>query len=295
MKNLITRTLGAYINGLSLIAPKLSAKHAFYIFCYPFAAKLKPHHNAFLSTGSASTIAFEGKQIASYSWGQGAETILFLHGWQSNAFRWKKFIESFDRERYTLLAVDAPGHGASSGRILNVPMYARLIAQIMEDTEIEFILGHSMGCFSALHAMHDVTAKRPKGAVLLAAAASAEEFVGFFKEVVGLSSRAERELRTFFKSYVGHEVSYFETDRYAPSMEFPALIIHDRGDLEIPVKYAQRLHEAWPQSELMLTDGLGHRMRDESVVSQTIDFCDKHVNQANKESTEPQSSPSVFA
>jgi len=294
MKSIITRALGAYINGLSLIAPQLSAKHAFYIFCYPFAAKLQSHHKAFLSSGTESIIAFEGKNIASYSWGHGSETILCVHGWQSNSFRWKKFIESFDHARYTVLAIDAPGHGASSGRILNVPMYARLIAQIMEETEIDFILGHSMGCFSALHAMHDETAKRPKAAVLLAAAASAEEFVGFFKEIVGLSNRAERELRIFFKSYVGHEVSYFETNRYAPSMEFPALIIHDRGDLEIPVKYAQRLHEAWPQSELVLTDGLGHRMRDISVVDQTIHFCDRHL-QTNGETLRYQSNPSVLA
>jgi pimeloyl-ACP methyl ester carboxylesterase len=287
--------LGAYINGLSLIAPKLSAKHAFYIFCYPFAAKLRPHQKDFLATGSVRNIAFEGKEIASYSWGDGAEKILCLHGWQSNAFRWKKFIESFNQERYTLIAVDAPGHGASSGRILNVPMYARLIAQIMEETEIDFILGHSMGCFSALHAMHDETAKRPKGAVLLAAAASAEEFVGFFKEVVGLSNLAEQELRIFFKSYAGHDVAYYETVNYAPSMDFPALIIHDREDDEIPMKFAQRLHEAWPKSELLLTDGLGHKMRHLSVINEAIDFCERHNNQSEEESIEAQISPSVFA
>lgn len=293
MKNLISRSIGTYLNLLGLVAPKLAAKHAFYVFCYPFSAKLRPDQQAFLDTSTARMIDFEGKLVAVYSWGQGEETILCLHGWQSNAFRWKKYIQELDLDRYTLLAVDAPGHGRSKGRILNIPIYARLIAKLMNEYSVDHILGHSVGCFAALYAMHEVTEQRPKTAVLIAAAASVEEFFGVFRAILGLSANVEKHLRVFFKSYTGQEVSYFETNRYVGTLDFPALIIHDRQDMEIPLRYAERLHSAWPTSELWITDGLGHKMRDISVVNRTKEFLEAENQSASIESPEHHSNPKV--
>ena len=60
----------------------------------------------------------------------------------------------------------------------------------------------------------------------------------------------------------------------APRLPGRALVIHDRGDREVPFLSAQALHRAWAGSELLATDGLGHRrlLSDPRVVERAVRF-----------------------
>ena len=59
-------------------------------------------------------------------------------------------------------------------------------------------------------------------------------------------------------------------------MAIPALIIHSMDDEQCPPDNAGRLADAWPGSELMWTDGLGHRLvaQDDGVIAKVADFID---------------------
>jgi len=52
------------------------------------------------------------------------------------------------------------------------------------------------------------------------------------------------------------------------------LIVHDRGDREIPWRDGAALATAWPGAELKLTDGLGHRriLSDPDVIAAALAF-----------------------
>jgi pimeloyl-ACP methyl ester carboxylesterase len=54
----------------------------------------------------------------------------------------------------------------------------------------------------------------------------------------------------------------------------PALLIHDNQDKEVTPGQAEILHQAWPGSRLLRTDGLGHRriLQDPSVIASTVRF-----------------------
>jgi pimeloyl-ACP methyl ester carboxylesterase len=54
----------------------------------------------------------------------------------------------------------------------------------------------------------------------------------------------------------------------------PALVIHDRGDAEIPYGDAEVLAAAWPGARLLTTEELGHRriLRDDAVVAAATAF-----------------------
>ena len=54
----------------------------------------------------------------------------------------------------------------------------------------------------------------------------------------------------------------------------PALLIHDNDDREVTASQAEILHQAWPGSHLLRTDGLGHRriLRDPAVIAHTVRF-----------------------
>jgi pimeloyl-ACP methyl ester carboxylesterase len=39
----------------------------------------------------------------------------------------------------------------------------------------------------------------------------------------------------------------------------PTLVVHDRDDKEVPYRVGAAVAEAWPESELLTTTGLGHQ------------------------------------
>ena len=43
------------------------------------------------------------------------------------------------------------------------------------------------------------------------------------------------------------------------AIDAPVLIVHDKGDRPNPFRHGQALADAWPNAELMATEGLGHR------------------------------------
>ncbi len=62
----------------------------------------------------------------------------------------------------------------------------------------------------------------------------------------------------------------------APSLQVPLLVIHDRNDKEVPVRSGQSIAEAWPDADLIITEGLGHQriLRADAVQNVAVSFID---------------------
>ncbi|MDA8886594.1 alpha/beta hydrolase [Bacteroidia bacterium] len=272
MQKLIIFILGKHLNFINLISKRIGGKLAFLLFCYPFPLKLKPAQMRFFKTSKESFEEFEGKKIAVYEWGSGPSTILCLHGWQSQSYRWKKFVELLDKKKYTIIAIDAPAHGKSEGSITNVPMYARLIEQLMVKFKADFILAHSIGAFSSMCLFYEKPELSPKKMALLGTPGEALEFVEEYARILGSSDKVMTNLICYFKAYAGKDLSYYSTIRFAAAQRAKCLLIHDLDDREAPYAHAFKVHEVWPNSELMTTKGLGHKLRDVKVVDRVISF-----------------------
>jgi len=196
-----------------------------------------------------------------------------LHGWQSHSYIWKSYIEGFDQNEYRLIAIDAPAHGASEGRLMNVPIYVELIEHVLLRYEgIDAIVGHSIGGFSALHYYFENPLKSNPPLAILAAPGRAEDFFIFFRDLIKMNERTEKAIRVYFKEWTGNEVAYYDTHSYGEHLNGPGLIIHDKQDPEVALHYAERLHESWTNSSLHVTSGLGHRLKSEEVVDLTVQF-----------------------
>ncbi len=168
MKTLL-RMMGLGLNALSLIAPRRAGHYGFKLFCRPFRTPLKSHHRHFFASAHPFTFHHQGNLIQGYRWGNGARKVLFLHGWQSHSYHWKRYIEAFPPEEYTLYALDAPGHGLSGGHFLTVPLYAGLIESfVRQQDKIEVVISHSLGGFSMLYALHNCPSLPVKKLVVLA-------------------------------------------------------------------------------------------------------------------------------
>jgi pimeloyl-ACP methyl ester carboxylesterase len=274
LQKLIIFILGNYLNAINLISKKTGGKHAFLLFCYPFPVKLKPAQQKFLDTSERSFTIIEGKKIAVYTWGSGPKTILCLHGWQSQTYRWKKYIESFDQQKYTIISVDAPAHGNSDGKIFNVPMYAKLIEKLLAIHKADYILSHSLGAFATMCLFYEKPEISIAKVALLGTPGEATDFVDEYARILKTSPIVKRNLHVYFEEYAGVMASYYSTLRFAPSQSAEALIIHDTEDKEAPYHYAKKINELWPNSRMVTTSGLGHKLRDISVVNEVVAFFD---------------------
>ncbi len=159
-----------------------------------------------------------------------------------------------------------------------------LFQQLLTDFGgVHAIIGQSMRGFAAMHYLH----KRPNEVhppiAVVAAPGRAEDFFPYFRDLVGASARAEGAMRVFFQQWTGHDLDYYDSKKYGPNLIGPGLVMHDEGDLEVHVHYAQTLHRAWPNSKLHITRNAGHRMKRTGVVDLTIEFVSRHTAALNPE------------
>jgi len=280
----ISRILGLYFNTLSIIAPFKSAKQAFYLFCFPFKTKLRPYQQEFLNTSEKFILKVEEKNVFYYKWGQGHEKIVFVHGWQSHSYRWKSFIEQFDKNKFTLIAFDAPGHGNSESKISNIPLYEKSIKSLIEAIgDIDHFIGHSIGSFACAsfiyHANYSI-----KSFTSLATPYSAHEFFEHFNNKLKMSSRMRKTLEDYFKNYTGYPVSHYSFKTFIQRLNTnSALIIHDKNDRSTSFKNSQLISEMLQKksinTELIITEGLKHNLRSKKIVDSVETFISKRYLQ----------------
>jgi len=273
MKNIITRSIGLYLNTLALVAPAKAGKRGLEIFCYPIRPALNAKQKEFLEAGKDKTFEHHGTLIQTYKWGNGPTKLLFLHGWQSHTYRWRRYIDAFDKNEYAIYALDAPGHGLSGGTQLSVPLYGDVISKYVDDLGgVHAVISHSLGGFSALYTFYKTRELASPKLVLLAPPGEANEFFTFYKKALGLSARAQRLIINCFHETFGHHPDYYSAPNFASAVKAEGLIIHDEDDNETSVYHAKRIRANWKTSQLQITKGLGHNLKSDLVVNSVVEF-----------------------
>ncbi|MCZ8020178.1 MAG: alpha/beta hydrolase [Cyclobacteriaceae bacterium] len=273
MKTLITKSIGIYLNSLHALAPSIAGKHGFAIFCKPIRGKILDHHKTFLQTGESFTFTIHGQKIQTYQWGNGKKKLLFLHGWSSHTFRWKNYIENLSKDDYTIYAFDAPGHGLSEGDFLHVPLYAKTVKLFLDEVgKVDQVISHSIGSFTTLYMYHLHPELMPEKIVLLAPPGEAEDFFSFYTKTLNLNNAVTRTIRHHFEKEVGQPPSYFSAKLFAKSITAEGLIIHDEDDQDTHADNSKNIHAAWGKSELMITQGFGHHLKDQRIYDKVFQF-----------------------
>ncbi|MDX2235582.1 MAG: alpha/beta hydrolase, partial [Hyphomonadaceae bacterium] len=82
------------------------------------------------------------------------------------------------------------------------------------------------------------------------------------------------EIFASYEADVGRPVDWFDLRRAAPAMTARALILHSYDDDACDYAGAQALADVWPGAELLITDGLGHRMicQTPAIVDRIVEF-----------------------
>ncbi|MCG2611407.1 alpha/beta hydrolase [Flavobacterium sp. SM15] len=272
-KKIMQKSIGFYFNFLSFTHPKKLKKEGFQLFCNPFARKLKPHQLEFLENGLAHSLTVDNYKIQTYKWGNGSKKILLVHGWASHSFRWKAYIEHLTKNDFTVYALDAPAHGLSSGKFVHVVLYAKVLnAFLKANQDIQYIVSHSIGGFATTYYLDHYKEHSLEKVVIMGAPGEASDFFDFYKQTLGLTTKSVNLIIDEFEKQLGKVPSYFSSAKFAESITLPALIVHDKDDLATNFNYSIRLNKHWKNSELILTEGLGHDLKSKDLMKKVTHY-----------------------
>lgn len=276
MNKILYRTLalsyGTYFNGIAHFSKDLAAEKAFQLFSTPRKGRVLPHQEAFLKNAMDKKVTVNGSDIQTYRWPGNRETVLLLHGWESNVFRWRNLIEKLREADFNIIAFDAPGHGYSQGKILNLANYSESTRHLIELYSPKHIIGHSMGGLTMLYVQYKNPQFPIEKLVALGAPAELSELLEHYQNLLKFNDKVLRGLDNYFYKLYDCRIGDISTPTFAREISRPGLIVHDELDPITPFSASIRLHERWKNSQLIKTNGLGHSLHQETVNYRISEF-----------------------
>ena len=211
--------------------------------------------------------------LAGLHWEGAGPRILCLHGWEGRASHFLAVGDRLAQRGFEVWSLDGPAHGRSVGRLAHPVAFAEaLLAVDAVHGPFHGVIGHSMGAASVAYAR--TLGLRAERLVLMAGPLRSAEVLGRFMDMMELVEAARGPFVRMVESLVGRPVSLLDLAALAPHLDRPGLIIHGTADPDVPWQDAEVLAAAWPESDLMLLEGVGHRriLRDEVVLDRIEAF-----------------------
>ena len=263
---------------LEVISSKFAMLFAAKLFVTPIKYKIPKRelHMEQKSIQSKLFVPSLKKNIVVYNYGKSDKKILLVHGWSGRGTQLVKIADEMLDLGYSTISFDAPAHGKSEGK---TTIMTEFIASIMEIEKqfgpFEFAIGHSLGGMSILNAIkHNLDIKK---AVIIGSGDIIQDIIDDFIKKLQLKPEYGIKLRDHFeKRFVG-KMDDYSAYKAAKTIKIPVLIMHDKEDDDVSVKAAYHIHEHLQGSELVITEGLGHRkiLGDEAVINKIKEFISK--------------------
>ncbi len=271
-KRLQLFTVRTAMRTLGRMAPERAARLAERLFTRPPRAAARPHEDDFLATGTPFELPVSAGTLAAWRWGEGP-TVLLVHGWASRAARFRVLVPRLVAAGFSAVAYDGPAHGRSPGQHTSLPEYAAALLEVGQRLgPLHAAVGHSLGGGAIAVALARGLGLRR--AALIAPFAAPPEFFDQFADHVALPPKARERLRTNLERRYKLKYGDLYVPHLAREFTIPALVVHDRDDADIPLRYGKAIAEAWPGATFVRTEGLGHHaiMRDAGVMDQVAAF-----------------------
>ena len=260
---------------LQAISSSLTTKFAAKLFTTPIRHKLPKRelHMERESVQKSILVPEIQKEIVVYECGESDKKVLLVHGWSGRGTQLVKIADELLKMGYMTISFDAPAHGKSKG---NSSIMIEFIASILEIEKqygpFEFAIGHSLGGMSVLNAIKQNL--QVKKAVIIGSGDIIQDIIDDFIHKLQLRPEFGIKLRDHFEAKFGGKMDDYSAYKAAEKTEIPVLIIHDKDDDDVSVKAAYNIQKHLKQSEIMITEGLGHRkiLGDENVIQKIKEF-----------------------
>lgn len=261
---------------LSSISKRKAAKKAFQLFCTPQYRNKKKLPRIF---EQAETLRFRflNYTIQGYRWNASSDkAVLILHGFESSVINFDRYIKPLIRKDYCVLAFDAPAHGRSSGKEINVLIYKEFINYInREYGPIKNFMAHSLGGLALSLAIENWEHDHSYKVIYIAPAVETRTAINSFFRFLHLDVSVRKEFDRVIEERGGYSPAWYSIARAAEHIKATVLFFQDKDDDMTPLADVDPIIKAnHPNFKFILTEGLGHRRiyRDNKVAKSIIDF-----------------------
>ncbi len=276
---LLTKSVGISLNILGFFAPKIAAAKAFQLFCSPRDGKLDPNNlPQILEKATKKTITFQGKNHQSYIWTGTPETILLVHGWESNASRWQQLMVFLQQTGKTIVAIDAPAHGLSQGTLFTVPNYADFIETAVQEFNPQHIIAHSIGGSATIFYQFQYQNPNIKSLVILGTPSDLSILIDNFCNLLSLANKNKKKLIDYFSIQFHIPVPEFSGAEFAKKINTKTFLAHDKNDEVVHFSEAQKLAKNLKNIHFFETQNLGHSMHSDELYGEIINFLEHKPN-----------------
>ena len=265
---------------LEVISPKLATIFAAKLFTTPIKHKI-PKRELTMDTKSDKEkmwIPSIKKEIQVYHYGKAEKKILLVHGWSGRGTQLVKIADELLEMGFKIVSFDAPAHGKSKGSTSLMPEFIASILELEKQFgPFEFAIGHSLGGMSILNAVKQKL--NIKKAVIIGSGDVIQDIIEDFINKLQLKPKIAIMLKNHFEKKYGESMENYSSHTAAKEVKIPILIIHDKNDDDVPVIAAYNIQKHSPNSELLITEGWGHRkiLGETKVIEKIKEFISSSI------------------
>jgi pimeloyl-ACP methyl ester carboxylesterase len=266
---------------LALVSKKKAAEKAYDLFCTP-RRKSKKKASEVFDKGERLSFRLDGIRIRGHQWvpnhlqGANFKKVLLIHGFESSSKNFDSYIPLLLKKGYEVLAFDAPGHGQSGGKQINLSLYIKTLAAIYDKFgPIQSFLAHSFGGLAVTHLLENIPHDEKTKLVLIAPATESKTSIDLFFLFLQLDKETRKEFDKLIHEKIGSRPEDLSIRRAMKNNQAPVLWIHDQEDEITPLKDALLVKDEHPGNiEFVITQGLGHRKiyKNPDIIKKAVDF-----------------------
>jgi len=276
MNGILGRLLKSVFGLGNHLSSSITGKLALRLFSTPFAPSLSESQKALrqegeniLLMGAAERIETETGWVQSYYFAANESSpqkgiVVVVHGWSSAAVFMTAVVEPLQHAGFGVVLMDLPAHGASAGRVTNLPECAEaLIAVAQRFGPVDALLAHSFGgavCALATEGGPPLNRRlEVKRVILVASPNELTSVTAGFASALSLSEASQRFFEDRLANVLGRPLQSLNGNDMFSASGVPLTVLHCRTDREVPFEQGERYKMLGHQAQFIELLGVGHR------------------------------------